>query len=123
MLVFKDQWIFAQGWVEPKAIYLYTAPISRPWVRVESLRLDKKSVDIDEAVELLVNVKNIGKEDGARDIIPTINGEKLSGINVELQLGESKEIRFKFKKSRPGTYVINADDSSTILEVLGPPNY
>ena len=123
MLVFKEQWIFAQGWVEPEAIYLYTAPISRPWVKVESLRLDKKSVDQDEIIKLLINVRNIGQTDGIREITPLINGVELPGIIVNTRPGESKEIIFYFKKYRIGTYIINADDHSTILEVLAPPNY
>lgn len=123
MLVFKEQWIFAQGWVEPGTIYLYTAPISRPWIKVESLKLDKKSVAIGEMIKLLINVKNIGQTDGMREIVPLINGTELPGIIVKTRPSESKEIIFYFKESRPGTYIINADDHSTILEVLAPPNY
>lgn len=123
MIVFKDQWVFAQGWVEPEAIYLYTAPISRSWINVESLSLDKKSVYPGEMVNLEVKVKNLGQADGIRKIKPIINGNELPGIVVEITSGESKSIRFNIKKDRPGTYRITADDYSCVLEVLAPPDF
>jgi predicted GH43/DUF377 family glycosyl hydrolase len=118
MIIFKEQWIFAQGWVEPEAIYLYTAPITRSWIKVESLNLDKVSVSPGEMIDLVVEVKNIGQTDGIREIKPYINGDEMPGVVVELESGKSKNIRFSIKKDHPGNYNITADDQSLILEVL-----
>jgi predicted GH43/DUF377 family glycosyl hydrolase len=123
MILFKEQWIFAQGWVEPEAIYLYTAPISRSWIKVKSLSLDKESVNLEEMVDLVVTVKNIGQTSGVRKIKPLINGSELPQIKVEIASGKSETIRFKIKKDRPGTFVISIDEHSCVLEVLAPPHF
>jgi len=118
MLVFKDQWIFGQGWVEPEAIYLYTSPISRSWIEVQSMSLDRKVISRDEFETLEVKVENIGKSDGVREIKPLVNGNELKGIKVELKAGESSFVKFVLKKNRPGEYIIKLDDYSCVLEIL-----
>ena len=123
MLVFKDQWIFAQGWVEPEAIYLYTAPINRSWISVQSMRLDREMISYDEFATLEVKVKNIGKSDGIREIKPNINGNELPGIKVKLKAGETSYVKFEIKKNRPGEYIIKLDDYSCVLEILSPSDF
>ena len=115
---FKDQWIFGQGWVEPEAIYLYTSPISRSWIEVQSMSLDRKVISRDEFETLEVKVENIGKSDGVREIKPLVNGNELKGIKVELKAGESSFVKFVLKKNRPGEYIIKLDDYSCVLEIL-----
>lgn len=123
MLVFKDQWIFAQGWVEPKAIYLYNAPITRPWINVTELRMDKTQVYSGKLAKLEVTVKNKGLAKGVREINPIINGVKLAGITVELDAGESKNVSFNIGEKRPGNYNIQIDNYSSTLEILAPKDF
>lgn len=121
-IFYDDQWLFAQGWVEPEAIYLYKAPVVMPWIKVENIVLDKKVVNPGQVLKTSVTLKNIGKTEGTRTISIYVNGEIFSDKEVSVEAGKSIKVDFKITRERPGIYQLMVDNQSVCFEVTAPNN-
>jgi predicted GH43/DUF377 family glycosyl hydrolase len=123
MIVFRDQWLFAQGWVEPEAIYLYTSPIKRPWIKVEGMEAEKLQLSHDEKNSITIKVKNIGEVAGKREINIQMNGQPLDILEVYLGPDESTTLTYDISVNMPGRYMLKVDNEEFDFEVIALPDF
>ena len=95
-------------------LYPFGHGLSYTTFKYDKLKIDKKSISVDEELNVSVSISNTGKRDGKevvqlyiRDLVGSITRpvKELKGFElVTLKAGESKTVNFKLNKEALGFY-------------------
>ena len=93
----------------------------RARIRATDASLDREAVGAGESAVVRATVANDGRDDGARDVTLTADGEPLATQRVELDPGESATLAFEAAFDEPGEYDIAVDDAAAGTLAVGDP--
>ena len=100
---------------------VFAVATDRARIRATDASLDRGTVDAGESAVVRATVANEGRDDGARDVTLTADGEPLATQRVELDPGESATVAFEAAFDEPGEYDIAVDDASAGTLSVGDP--
>ncbi|WP_423996507.1 CARDB domain-containing protein [Halorubrum trapanicum] len=100
---------------------VFAVATDRARIRATDASLDREAVDAGESAVVRATVANEGRDDGARDVTLTADGEPLATQRVELDPGESAAVAFEPAFDDPGEYDIAVDDASAGTLAVGDP--
>ena len=100
---------------------VFAVATDRARIRATDASLDREAVDAGASAVVRATVANEGRDDGARDVTLTADGEPLATQRVELDPGESATVAFEAAFDEPGEYDIAVDDASAGTLAVGDP--
>ena len=100
---------------------VFAVATDRARIRATDASLDRGAVDAGESAVVRATVANEGRDDGARDVTLTADGDPLATQRVELDPGGSAAVAFEAALDEPGEYDIAVDDASAGTLAVGDP--
>ncbi|TKX85356.1 DUF1102 domain-containing protein [Halorubrum sp. SS5] len=100
---------------------VFAVATDRARIRATDASLDRGAVSAGESVVVRATVANDGRDDGARDVTLTADGEALATQRVELDPGERTVVAFEPTFDEPGEYDVAVDGASAGTLAVGDP--
>ncbi|WP_096393777.1 DUF1102 domain-containing protein [Halorubrum trapanicum] len=100
---------------------VFAVATDRARIRATDASLDSEAVDAGESAVVRATVANEGRDDGARDVTLTADGEPLATQRVELDPDETASLAFEAAFDEPGTYDLAVDGVSAGTLAVGDP--
>jgi hypothetical protein len=95
----------------------FVAVERRPAITVENVSADTATVPVGTNFSVFGDVSNEGLRNGSHEIALTTNGRVMATRTVQLDVNESKRIRFRTALDSPGEYQLRVGNESTPASV------
>ena len=89
-------------------------------ITVTTVTVSSERVGVGENATIKATVENVGDATQNKTIVFKINEKEVKSVNVELEPGETKTVKYVVAKDVAGTYNVTVNNASATLTVLPP---
>jgi len=105
---------YASGAIDPSTI---SSPLTKTTTIIKSLTVLPERIKIDSEASIIADIYNPFPEKVTKSMKLMIDGNPEGNVTVDVEHGESKEIKFKVSFNYPGNHKIEVDSKSAMVTV------
>ncbi len=109
--------IFYYTQITSKPVVSSTSRLKAAEFSISNLTINPTDVEVGQPVKVLVNVTNLGQQDGNYSVDIKVNNAYQDSKEIELSGGQNTIVAFTLTESNSGTYVVSIGNLTTTFEV------